>query len=80
MFAIPVFLDGRHRTVGIHVASTCAVTQLVLCVEDCAWVFPLLVRAWLEIICVAGGTIRLESREPPGNLLGIRSMTIKTLD
>lgn len=80
MFAVPAFLDRRHRTVGVHVASTRAVTQLILCVKDCAWVFPLLVRALLEIICMAGGAIRLEGREPPGNLLGIPGMAIKTLD
>ena len=80
MFAVPALLDGCHRTVGIHVAGTRAVAQFVLCVEDCAWLFPLLVRARLEIICMAGGAIRLEGREPPGNLLGICGVAIEAPD
>ena len=55
--AWPVFLDGRHVAVRIHMAAARTVPEFTDAVEGVG-VFIFLVRTLFEIICMTGGTIR----------------------
>ena len=80
MLARSLFLDRGHRAVGVHMTGTCAVAKFVRRVEHLARRLPLHVRALYEVICVTPGTIRLECRELPWDLLCVTGMAIQAAD